>query len=191
MRTLNLAREPFRNQRLPTLLVSLAIALLLALSVRHGLAARELRPGGAHDAERELGRLEKEIASLQAEAGKLRQVKPQPGSIKEWSAVKDLVDRRAFSWTGLFAALESALPPGVRLVSVSPSSAQGPIVIQLTAVGRSIEDALALPTALQAQGEFEGAFLESYAEGERGVSIQCTVRYVGPPPPARAQKGRS
>ena len=78
------------------------------------------------------------------------------------------MDRRAFSWTGLFAALEGALPPGVRLESVSPSSAEGPIVMQLVAVGRSIDDALALPKALQAQGEFEGAFLDSYAEGEQG-----------------------
>jgi Tfp pilus assembly protein PilN len=179
MRTLNLARQPFRNERLPTLVLTLAIALLAVLSIRHALVARDLRPGGSRDAEHELARLEKEGADLRTESNELRGVNAQADAIKEWNAVRDLVDRRAFSWTGLFAALEGALPPGVRLTAVSPSSSAGPIVMQLVAVGRSVEDALALPKALQAQGEFEGAFLDSYAETERGVDIKCTVRYVG------------
>ncbi len=142
--------------------------------------ARDLRPGGARDAEHELARLDKEIADLRRESSGLRAVNAPPEAVKEWSAIKNLVDRRAFSWTGLFRALEGALPPGVRLQSVSPSSPEGPIVMQLAAVGRSIEDALALPKALSAQGEFAGAFLEGYSEADDGVAIQCTVRYVGP-----------
>ena len=190
MRTLNLARRPFRNERLPTLALALGLVLLAALSVRHGMAALDLRPGGAGDAERELGGIEKEIAELRAESNELRGVSARLDEIKEWSAIKDLVDRRAFSWTGLFAALEGALPPGVRLESVSPSSPEGPIVMRLVAVGRSIEDALALPKALQAQGEFDGAFLTSYAESDRGVSIHCTVRYLGSGPARTAGGGR-
>ncbi len=180
MRTLNLARHPFRNERLPTIALTLGLVLLAALSVRHALAAFELRPGGAQDAEHELAVVEKEIAGLRAEAQELRGVTADPDAVKEWGALKELVDRRAFSWTGLFAALESALPPGVRLDSVSPESPEGRIVIRLTGVARSVEDALALPKALQAQGQFEEPFLVSYSEGDDGVKIQCTVRYTGP-----------
>ena len=189
MRTLNLARQPFRNERLPTLALSLGLLLLAALSVHHVLAALELRPGGRRNAERELATIDKEIAGLRAESEGLSGVSAQKEAIAEWTALKDLVDRRAFSWTGLFASLEAALPPGVRLESVSPESDKGQIVVNLDAVGRSIEDALALPTALHAQGEFEGAFLDSYSEGNGVVTIRCTVRYLGSRP-AGAGGGR-
>ncbi len=180
MRTLNLARQPFRNERLPTLALAVCLVVLAALSLRHVLAAIELRPGGARDVEHQLAAIEKEVAELRAEARRLEGVSAAPDAIEEWSAIKDLVDRRAFSWTGLFAALEGALPPGVRLASVSPATGEGPILIHIDAVGRSIEDALALPKALQAQGEFAEAFLDSYAERDEGVAIRCTVRYLGP-----------
>jgi Tfp pilus assembly protein PilN len=180
MRTLNLAKQPFRNDRLPTLTLALLLVLLAAFSVGHALAAFALRPGGAGDAARELTAIRQQIATLRAESRDLSGASARPETIEEWAAIKDLVDRRAFSWTGLFAALEQALPPGVRLESVSPASAQGPIVIRLEAVGRSVEDALALPTALQAQGEFEDPFLAGYSESDRGVAIHCSVRYVGP-----------
>ncbi len=176
---LNLARRPFRNERLPTLVLAVCLLLLAALSVRHALVARDLRSGGSRDVEREVVALEKEAARLRAEGAELRRLSPPADAGKEWAALRDLVDRRAFSWTSLFAALENALPPGVRLVSVSPSSSVGPIVIRLAAVGRSVDDALALPKALMAQGEFAEAFLDNYAETPEGVTISCTVRYVG------------
>jgi len=91
--------------------------------------------------------------------------------------VKRLVDRRAFSWTGLFAALEQALPPGVRLVAVQPAGGASGTELSLNAVGRSSADALALLKALQSHGEFEGAFLNSWSEGHDGVDISCSVRY--------------
>jgi hypothetical protein len=179
VKTLNLARQPFRNERLPTLVLVLCLVLLAALSVRHALTAYELRPGGIRDVQHELSAIEKELADLRAESQRLAGVDAPKEAIEEWKALEDLVDRRAFSWTGLFAALEGALPPGVRLESVSPTSGEGPIIIRLDAVGRTIDDALALPKALQAQGEFQGAFLDAYSERPDGVSIQCTVQYRG------------
>ena len=88
------------------------------------------------------------------------------------------MDRRAFSWTGLLAALEGALPPGVKLVSVSPQTKAGRTELSLTAVGRRTEDALALLQSLQAHEGFEGAFLNGWTEGREGIDISCTVGYV-------------
>ncbi len=176
---LNLARQPFRNERLPTLLLALGILVLALVSVRHLWVARELRRGGAGDVEREVLGLEQETRRLRAEAAQLGGVTAAAGTIKEWQAVKELVDRRVFSWSGLLEALEQGLPPGVRLVSVTPTVKGGALALALSAVGRSVDDALALPKALEAQGEFEGAFPEGYSEGPQGVSTTCTVRYVG------------
>ncbi|HXK12389.1 MAG TPA: hypothetical protein VMT70_22315 [Vicinamibacteria bacterium] len=175
---LNLARQPFRNERLPTLLLSAAALLLAAATVRHSVVAWGLMPGKARDLESRVAALEAEAASLGDEAASLRGLDAPPDTIKEWSAVKALVDRRAFSWTGLFAALEEGLPPGVRLVSVSPKAGATGTELDLVALGRHEEDALALLKTLKTRDEFESAFLNGWNETPDGINITCTVRYV-------------
>jgi Tfp pilus assembly protein PilN len=184
---LNLARRPLRNERLPTLLLALASAILALLSARHAVLAIQLRHGGARDVEGQVAMLDAEGERLRAEAAELRRTQPARDRLQEWAAVKELVDRRAFSWTGLLAALEAALPPTVRLVSITPSAAREATVVALGAVGQRAEDAIALVKALQASPAFEGAFLDSVGEGRDGVEIRCSVRYVGRPRPAGAR----
>jgi Tfp pilus assembly protein PilN len=175
---LNLARRPFRNERLPTVVLAVSFVALAAGTARHVLLARDLLPGRARDVESQVVALETEIATLRAESAELLRLDASPESLKEWAAVEGLVDQRAFSWTGLFAALEGALPPGVRLVSVSPQTKAGRTELALSAVGRRTEDALTLFRSLQAHEAFEGVFLNGFTEGRDGVDISCTVRYV-------------
>lgn len=176
---LNLARRPFRNERLPTLGLWFATVGLLALSVQHVFVARSLRPGGPGNVEEEVAALEREIRRLSAVDARLKDVEASKEAQAEWRAVRQLVERRAFSWTGLLAALEKALPPGVRLVSLRPDSRSGVLTLTLAAVGRSVDDVLAIPKALRAQGEFDWASLEGYSETQNGVDANCTVRYLG------------
>ena len=183
---LNLARRPFRNERLPTLILLVACLALAAATARHVLAARDLLPGRARDVEGEVLAQEREIEALRAESAELRRLAAPRDALEEWAAVKGLVDRRMFSWTGLFAALEGALPPGVRLVSISPQEEAGHTELTLVAVGRSGEDALALLEALQSHEAFEGAFLNGWSEARDGVDMSCTVRYA---PKARTGAG--
>ncbi len=173
---LNLARQPFRNERLPTLLLGLGTLALVAATARHATIAWELLPGRARDVSLELASLEAEAQRMRSEAAGLRELAAPEGTIAEWATVKTLVDRRAFSWTGLFAALEQALPPGVRLVSIQPSD-QG-TELTLAAQGRSSEDALSLLQSLQAHGDFQSAFLNGWADGREGVDISCSVSYA-------------
>lgn len=186
---LNLARRPLRNERLPTLLLALACVILALLSVRHAVVASQLRHGGVRDVEGQVGALDGEIDRLRAEAAELQRTQPPRGRIEEWATIKDLVDRRAFSWTGLLADLETALPPTVRLVSIAPTSSQGPMIVALDAVGRSAGDAFVLMKALQASPAFEGVFLDGAAENADGVQITCSVRYVGRRPGSPAGAG--
>jgi Tfp pilus assembly protein PilN len=175
---LNLARRPFRNERLPTLLLAAGCLALAAATVRHAVVALDLLPGRARDVESEVVALEAEIASLRAESAELRRPEASTDALREWAAVKVLVDRRAFSWTGVFAALEEALPAGVRLVSVAPEVAPEGTTLALTAVGRAGEDALRLLESLQAHPDFQEAFLNGWTEGREGIDISCTVRYA-------------
>ena len=185
---LNLARRPFRNERLPTLALAAGCIGLALATAWHALVARDLVPGRSRDIASEVVAIEKEIDDLRAESAELRKVDAPADKLKEWSAVKRLVDRRMFSWTGLFAALEEALPPGVRLVAVSPGEGRGQTELKLVAVGRSNEDALALMASLQAHPEFEGAFLNGWTEGREGFDISCTVRYAPKPRPTASGK---
>ena len=57
---LNLAREPFRNERLPTLLLGIGTLALLAATARQAQVAWELLPGRARDVSSELQSLEAE-----------------------------------------------------------------------------------------------------------------------------------
>jgi len=182
---LNLAREPFRNERLPTLLLGIGTLALLGATARQAQVAYELLPGRARDVSSELQSLEAEAQRLRAESAATPELIAPADTLAEWAAVKALVDRRAFSWTGLFAALEQALPAGVRLVSVQPSSKAGSgTELTLSAVGRRSDDALALLSSLQGHADFEAAFLNSWTESQNGVDISCSVRYA-PKPGAR------
>ena len=175
--TLNLARQPFRNERLPTLLLGAAALVLVAATLRQAVVDWQLLPGHARDVEGEVQSLEAQAARLRAQSASLHEPVASRDALAEWSAVKSLVDRRAFSWTGLFAALEDALPPGVRLVSVQPAGGPSGADLSLSAVGRSSADALELLSALQSHGDFEGAFLNGWTESSKGVDISCSVRY--------------
>ena len=175
---LNLSRRPFRNERLPTLLLSVAGVLLAAATVRHAVVAWDLLPGRARDVESQVTALEAESKRLSAEAAELQRFAASSDQLGEWSALKGLVDRRTFSWTGLFGALEKGLPPGVRLTSVTPHADGAGADIDLSAVGRGGEDALALLKALKTRDEFDAAFLSAWDEGADGTTISCTVRYV-------------
>ncbi len=181
---INLARQPFRNERLPTLLLGIGTFVLVLATARQSVVAWELLPGRARDVEAEVQSLEAEAGRLAAESANLSGLAASNDAQREWTAVKRLVDRRAFSWTGLFAALEQALPPSVRLVAVQPAGGATGTELSLRAVGHSSADALALLKALQSHGDFEGAFLNSWSEGQGGVDISCSVRYQ-PRPGAR------
>ena len=186
---LNLARRPLRNERLPTLLLALACAILALLSVRHAVVASQLRHGGARDVEGQVGALDGEIDRLRAEAAELA---AHAAAARTHRGVGDdqgpgrpprvLLD-------GPAGRLETALPPTVRLVSIAPTSSQGPMIVALDAVGRSAGDAFALMKALQASPAFEGVFLDGAAENADGVQITCSVRYVGRRPGSPAGAG--
>jgi Tfp pilus assembly protein PilN len=189
VRPLNLASDPFRNERLPVLLLAVAAVGVLTLTVAHALVLREVLPGRTSGIQKEAAALDAESAKLREEARAPRVPRPQPAGLAEWGLIKDLVDRRAFSWTLLFAHLESVLPDGVRLVSVAPSTRKGEVAIDVTAVARSPEDAREFVRRLEGREEFDDVYLRE--EGDAG-EVRFSMKYRAsptralPPAPARA-----
>jgi len=170
----NLALRPFRNQRLPNLLFALASVVLLALTVRHAFLVRALLPGRTSALHDEVTRLEGEATRLRAEQASLRGLAPDPKALARWVVVKDLVDRRAFSWTMLFARLEERLPDGARLVSIAPSLRRGQVGLDVQAVVRSPEVGWLFIRALEEGGDFDEVF--PLSEGQNG-EFHYTMHY--------------
>jgi Tfp pilus assembly protein PilN len=165
LRPANLARRPFRNERLPNLLFAAAALALAALTVRHAFVVRALLPGRTSALHDEVMRLEEEATRLRAEQVSLRGIAPDPKALARWLVVKDLVDRRAFSWTTLFARLEERLPDGARLVSIAPTLQHGDIMLDVQAVVRSPEVGWQFMRTLEEGGDFDDVFPLTESQG--------------------------
>jgi len=191
MRPLNLASEPFRNERLPVLALVVAGLALLAITVQHALVLRDLLPGRTSATRQEAAALEAEAERLRSEARAPRVPTAEPAGLGEWVLIKDLVDRRAFSWTLLFAHLESVLPDGVYLVSIAPSVRKGEVLLDLSAMARTPEDAREFVRRLEGREEFDDVYLRE--EGDRG-DVRFTMKYrpsLSPALPAPAPTARA
>jgi len=187
-RPLNLARRPFRNERLPTLVLLLGCVVLLGLSVRHALAARDLLPERTSGVDGELVALEAEVTRLRAETDRLRTGGAPAEALPEWAVVRDLVDRRAFSWSELLGHLEEIVPADVRLVSIAPEGSGGQIDVRVRAIGRTVEDGLELLQALQDREEFREPFLTSVLESNQGIDLSYTMSYAPGPPASGGER---
>jgi len=191
VRPLNLASQPFRNERLPALLLEVAALGVLALTAEHALLLRQLLPGRTSGVRQEAAALEAESARLRAETRSQRSNRPDPAGMTEWALIKDLVDRRAFSWTLLFSHFEAVLPDGVRLVTVAPTVRKGEVLLDVGAVARTPEEAREFVRRLEGRREFDDVYLRG--EGEAG-EVRFTMKYRAaspgsqPPslPPAQA-----
>ena len=183
MRPANLARLPFRNERLPNLLFTAAAVAMTALTVRHAFLVRALLPGRTSALHDEVTRLEAEATRLRAEQASLRGIAPDPKSLARWLVVKELVDRRAFSWTTLFARLEERLPDGARLVSIAPTVQHGDILLDVQAVVRSPEVGWQFIRTLEEGGDFDDVF--PLTEGQGG-EFHYKMRYLPRRTPAVA-----
>jgi Tfp pilus assembly protein PilN len=164
---LNLASRPFRNERLPRVLLWAAWAGALALTLVHGFVVRDLLPERTSARHAEAQHLEETLKTTAARvaAGK-SDVSVE--SLKLWTALKAIVDGRAFSWTGLLADLERVVPPGVRIASLSPEQKDGRTRLKLEALVRKPEESLEFLRALEARPQFSLVYPLSVTEDSDG-----------------------
>jgi len=188
---LNLASQPFRNERVPALLFGMACVALLAATVQHGLMIRRLLPGQSSALHREVAALEEEAARLRSESAELRGVAlPDKTRVEEWQLVKDLVDRRVFRWTELFARLADALPPDVRLTGIAPAVKDGGVTLNVDAAVKSLESGLAFIQKLEERPEFTDVYPKGVASARTGEEeFSYVMRYLADGSAPAATKG--
>ena len=178
MLTGNLATRPFYNERLVrgALIVALAVAVLWAalnvitlvsLSQQSALLSDRIRTEGLRAAG---ARTEADTVRRGLNVADLKRVS---GAASEANA---LIERRTFSWTGLFNQLETTLPADVRLVEVQPQTDDvGRLILSLTVVSRKIEDLDEFIRGLEATEAFSGVVSRSDEALDDG-SIASTLQ---------------
>jgi Tfp pilus assembly protein PilN len=175
---LNLATRPFRNERLPTLVLWAALTVLLAASVKHGLVVTDLLSARSVALEHEVRALDAEAEALRGERKGEKAPSPDAALVRQWALVSNLVDRRAFSWTDLLARLEEVLPSGVHLVSIAPTIQRGQVALDFNAVARTPEEALELVRALQARKDFADVFPTGLDKSKEGSELGISLRFI-------------
>jgi Tfp pilus assembly protein PilN len=156
MADLNLASRPARNETLPTLGFYVALAALMGVTVEHGITVRSLMPDRTSARRAEVARLEEDAARIRVQAAALRSPAPDKGVVARWVAIKDLVDKRTFSWTKLLSRLETVIPEGVRITAIVPHVEKGTVQLELTVEAQSYEEGLVLLQRLQQRAAFRG-----------------------------------
>ncbi|MHB8411717.1 MAG: hypothetical protein ACYDDI_07180 [Candidatus Acidiferrales bacterium] len=118
----NLAASPLENNRRfiagAFAIGIVAVAALVFLSV-HAVEARRTNRAMRG----EIGRLEDQIRASQREQERMRLAFKDPKTVEVMERsqfLNNLIEQRTFPWTKMFADLEKILPPGVRVVSISP-----------------------------------------------------------------------
>ena len=176
----NLATRPFYNERLVrgALIVALAAAIawaavnaatLVSLSQQGSMLGDRVRTEGLRASG---ARTEAEVVRRGLNVAELKTVS---GAASEANA---LIQRRTFSWTGLFNQLETTLPPDVRLVEVQPQTDDtGRLILSLTVVSRKIEDLDQFIRGLEATGAFSGVVSRSDEALEDGTIASTLQGY--------------
>ena len=185
----NLSTRPFYNVRAVR-------AIILGLSTIVGLATvynvielarlttqQRSLSADAVSAETEAGRLTREAAQVRGRIDQT-EIDAVAAAAREANAI---IDRRAFSWTTLFAQFETALPTDVRITAVQPRrETDGTFAVSVAVQSRKIEAVDAFIEALEALGTFKNVLPTDEQTTEEGLIEAVLDGQYFPEAPAAA-----
>jgi len=191
----NLATRPFYNERLVRTVLTAALAAAVAWTAVNAATIVSLTQQSTMLRERTQSESARASAARR-EAERVRrgldaaQLKVVSASAAEANA---LIQRRTFSWTGLFNELEATLPADVRLVQVQPQAdSDGRLMVALTVVSREIEDLDEFIRGLEATHAFTGVVSrtdEALEDGTLQSNLQAYYAPEAKPPAPTSEPG--
>ena len=181
---LNLASNPFRNRALPwtvtTVITVVSIVALLFIArstVQTNAQVQTTR--------RDVADLQKQAEGLNKRAEEIKTALT-PEQRRTLKSAHNLVDRKRFSWTRLFADLEAVLPGSVRVarIVVKEVRAQDDRTVanlDLTLVSKNPATITQLIEDMEHQGIFHAELVSQNLQrgkGENGAEYEMNVYYV-------------
>lgn len=176
---LNLATAPQANNR-PFLAGSALIgaaALIVLLLLAHQAYSswrnqRQLRA--------EISALQSRIRSSQSQQEKLASYfhGPEARRVLDRSAfLNSLIEERSFPWTNIFTDLEHTLPPGVRVISISPQLENGRAEVKLEVGAETGASEVRFLKAMESSRAFSGLVVNDVkpSSGDARTSSPDTI----------------
>lgn len=181
----NLARRPFRNERLPWLLASGLTVTSVLLSVAHVRLIGQLVSGDEARTVTAVREDEARIARLESDLAREPPLRLANVELARFRAYKELVDLRVFPWRPFLGELESILSADVRLTRISPAGPRGGrgMLIELSGEARTKDAAFSLAEALDASPVFSNAVLKSLYESDNTTKFSLELVFDPPPVP--------
>lgn len=172
----NLARRPFRNERLPWLFSGLLLTAGVLVSVAHARFTSELLSRDEAATVRKVAEDEKRIVELEALLSKEPPARLETAERVRLQAFKELVDRRVFPWRQFLSELEATLSDDVRFTRIAPAEETGGgMLIALSGQARSKDAAFSLAENLDASPAFSRAALKSLSENDGLIEFDLEV----------------
>jgi hypothetical protein len=194
----NLSTRPFYNERAVQLLLALAALVVVVLTAFNAMRIFSLSRENT-ELSSLVNRDHQEAQRLTREAQRIRAGINQD----ELQATADaagvanaLIDQRTFSWTEFFNRIEQTLPPDVMLSAVAPTFGRDSTVIQMSVVGKRIEDIDEFMEKLEATGAFQEVLPTQEDTTDEGLHrLMVRSVYTGapidtPPSPATVETAK-
>jgi hypothetical protein len=155
---INLASEPFRRDR-PLLVGSAALAVVLSLLLIFQVVTIISERRQAADIRVAIDRQNTRLRAMAAQQGTLNTTlrKPENAEVLERSLfLNTLIDRKAISWTKIFADLEKVMPYNVRLVSVRLPAvdSNNQVLLDMVVGAKDVQPILELLKRLEGSPQF-------------------------------------
>jgi hypothetical protein len=162
---INLASDPFRRDR-PMLVGAALLAVVLILVLAYQVIAIVSERHQAADIRVAIDRQNARLQSLAAQQSKLNATlrRPENAEVLERSLfLNTLIDRKAISWTKIFADLEKVLPYNVRLVSVRlpEVDTNNQVLLDMVVGAKEVPPILELLKRLEGAPQFGNASVQS------------------------------
>jgi Tfp pilus assembly protein PilN len=175
---LNLASQPFRNHTLPWTIASIitlaSIAALIFIFIRSAEMNRQ-----AAVVERDVSLLGQQLREYERKASEIRQaLTPEQRVLHD--AAHELVDRKRFSWSRLFADLEAAMPNNVRVsrITVSDIGTRGGQTVadlELSVISKDPAEVTGMMSKMNSTGIFRADLVSQNPARGRGEGAEWVL----------------
>jgi len=164
---INLASEPFRRDR-PVLVGSAALAVVLSLLLIYQVVAIVSERHQAADIRIAIDQQNSRLRAVAAQQATLNTTlrKPENAEVLERSLfLNTLIERKAISWTKIFADLEKVMPYNVRLVSVRlpEVDTNNQVLLDMVVGSKDVPPILELLKRLEGSAQFGPTTVQSSA----------------------------
>ena len=181
---LNLSSTPFRNRALPwtvTTIVTLFSVLALVFIAKWTFDTN----AKAQVAARDVAKLRQDADALNKRAEEIKSTLT-PEQQRALKSTHALVDRKQFSWSRLFADLESALPGNVRVTRITvkgvrTQDARNVTNLELVVSSKNPATVTQMIEDMERQGIFHAELISQSSErgrGEAGQEYEMNVYYA-------------